>query len=267
MQSISSCPLCKSLFEHNSASTSTEGYYAVNCNNGHRLLKCAHTSCTYVVDQRRAYDMRIHQLNKHTKDDTDYDDATDVFFDNDNQMLADNNEDTAEDITNSTPPNMNNELDRQISNAINNYNIPSDIVNDNPYISLLFQDDNDDYNETDEIIRDEQVMEELFLEHNLDDTVSNNCDVVDNNDDATTMKLSQFEEVMNGTNNARFFYQQHLYRNGGIRDIIQRANDGSFSTPDITNIASEEETRFMFIALDNMLGEAMVTCASVTLLI
>ena len=256
MQSVSSCPLCKSLFDHNSASTSTEGYYAVNCNNGHRLLKCAHTSCTYVVEQRRAYDMRRHQLNKHTKDDTDYDDATDVLFDNDNQMLADNNEDTAEDITNSTPPNTNNELDMQISNAINNYNIPSDIINDNPYISLLFQDENDDYNEMDDIVRDEQVMEELFLEPNLDNTVrSNNCDVVDNNDDATTMNLSQFEEVMNGTNNARFFCQQHLHRNGGIRDIIQRANDGSFSTPDITNIASEEETRFMFNALDNMLGK------------
>jgi len=251
MRCVSLCPRCNNeAFEHES-SASTHGYYAISCKEQHKLLRC--TSCPYVADYSRPDNMRRHQLLRHTVNNADDDYApADVSFDNNDNTLADNNEDTAEDITNSTPPNSNNELDMQISNAINNYNIPNHIVNDRPYICLLFQDDNDKYNnEVDEIVREEQIMDELYLESNLD------IPLVDNNDDTTKMKLSQFEEVMNGSINTTFFCQQHNEEKGGIRGIIERAND-PYGLADINSFASEEETKFMFILLDNLIGKTII---------
>ena len=76
MSAITICTRCNEPFRHSSAA-SANGYYAVNCPNGHELLRC--TSCIHNVDRLRKDNMRCHIL-QHTVNDEN-DDATDLIFD------------------------------------------------------------------------------------------------------------------------------------------------------------------------------------------
>ena len=81
MSAVSFCPRCNNTRFRHPSIDSTCGHYAVNCPNGHNLLRC--TSCTYVSDWNREDNMIRHIRLRHAINDVENDTAAaDVIFDN-----------------------------------------------------------------------------------------------------------------------------------------------------------------------------------------
>ena len=96
MSAITICARCKESFRHSSVASAT-GYYAVNCPNGHELLRC--TSCIHNVDRLRTDHMIRHIQSRHAINDEEVDAAaTDLIFDDVQQGGDDINNNNADDI-------------------------------------------------------------------------------------------------------------------------------------------------------------------------